>query len=117
MGFVRDPFCLFPTDSIHKIDTLKERQGFLCALVTDSGTVGSKLLGIVTNKDLDFVTDRYTEVREVMTSDVVTAPTGCSLEEATRILINNKVKYLPLVSENDGFVMELMFRDDVKRIK
>lgn len=117
VGFVRDPFCLLPTDSIHKIDALKERQGFLCALVTESGTIGSKLLGIVTNRDLDFVADRYTQVSEVMTRDIVTAPAGCSLEEATKILIDNKVKYLPLVSENDESVMELLFRDDVKRIK
>lgn len=39
------------------------------------------------------------------------------MEEARKILIDNKFKYLPLVSENDGSVMELLFRDDVKRIK
>uniref|UniRef100_A0A0C9S9I7 Inosine-5'-monophosphate dehydrogenase n=1 Tax=Wollemia nobilis TaxID=56998 RepID=A0A0C9S9I7_9CONI len=116
VGFVPDPLCLIPSDTIHKIDALREKQGFLCALVTETGTVGSRLLGIVTERDLDFVADRHSHVGEVMTPDVVTAPAGLSLEEATKFLVENKVKYLPLVDDS-GAVQELLFRNDVKRIR
>jgi CBS domain-containing protein len=43
-------------------------RGFTSACVTDSGEVGGRLLGIVTTRDIDFVTDKMTPLSEIMTT-------------------------------------------------
>lgn len=53
---------------------------------TESGSLKSKLLGIVTARDIQF-RDPSTPLVEVMTRDLVTAPLGVTLEEANRILL------------------------------
>jgi IMP dehydrogenase len=45
-------------------------------VVTDNGSLGGRLLGIVTSRDIDFINDRLTPLEEVMTRDVLTAPEG-----------------------------------------
>lgn len=40
------------------------------------GKMGSKLVGIVTNRDVDFLADRSTKIADIMTTDLVTAPEG-----------------------------------------
>ena len=47
-------------------------------VVTDTGKLGGKLLGIVTSRDIDFLDNRATPLGEVMTTDVVTAP-ACAM--------------------------------------
>jgi IMP dehydrogenase len=102
-----------PSDSIAVIDALKASRGFSSVVVAEDGAAGSRLVGIVTSRDVDFVRDRSTEVREVMSRDLVTAPAGTSLEEAAKILIASKKSLLPLVTENGDFV-ELLCRTDLK---
>lgn len=111
-GFVDNPACLKPSDTISDIDNLKRSRGFSSVLVTEDGKIGSRLLGIVTNRDVDFVSDRFTELREVMSTDLVTAPAGCTFHEASEILIRSKKSLLPLVLEN-GEVVELLCRTDL----
>eukprot|EP00252_Welwitschia_mirabilis_P024447 TRINITY_DN7265_c0_g1_i1.p1 TRINITY_DN7265_c0_g1~~TRINITY_DN7265_c0_g1_i1.p1 ORF type:complete len:503 (+),score=70.75 TRINITY_DN7265_c0_g1_i1:263-1771(+) len=115
-GFVPDPFSLKPDDKVQKIYDLINQESPFCVLVTETGLIGSKLLGLVTRRDLDFVDDKNTEIKEVMSSNVTTAPAKCSLEEATKILISQKLKYLPLVAENAS-VWELLYRGDVKTLR
>ena len=112
VGFVNDPVCLKPCDKIIEIDVLKGNRGFSSVLITEDGSVNSKLLGIVTNRDIDFVTDRFTELREVMVTDLITAPEGVSFEEASRILIESKKSLLPIVSDG-GEVVGLLCRNDL----
>jgi IMP dehydrogenase len=81
-------------------------------LVTEDGSIDSKLLGLVASRDIDFVRDRFTELREVMVSDLVTAPQGVSFDEASAILIRSKKGCLPIVSE-DGKVVDLLCRKDL----
>lgn len=113
VGFVCDPICVAPSHPISTVDDLKAAKGFSSVLVTADGKVGSKLVGIVTSRDIDFVHDRGTEVREVMSRDLVTASSGTSLEEAARIMIESKKSLLPLVSES-GDLEELLCRTDLK---
>lgn len=54
----------------------QERKGFSSVCVTDSGKVGGKLLGLVTTRDYDFVTNYSTPLSEVMTADLETAEMG-----------------------------------------
>ncbi|CAM6011005.1 unnamed protein product [Sphagnum balticum] len=113
VAFVPDPVCLCPWDPISHIDRLKETKGFSSVLVTEDGKVGSKLVGIVTSRDTDFVVDRTTEVREVMSRDIISAPADASLEEASKLLIQSKKSLLPLVTES-GELSELLCRTDLK---
>lgn len=56
-----------------------------------------RIVGIVTSRDIRFARDPDGAVRDVMTRDVVTAPTGTTLEKAYRIMREQKVGKLPLV--------------------
>eukprot|EP00250_Pteridium_aquilinum_P008223 c17777_g1_i1 orf=138-1655(-) len=114
VGFVPDPVCLKPSDTISHLDQIKLSRGFSSVLITEDGKIGSKLLGVVTSRDVDFVSDRLTELREVMSTDLVTAPAGCTFKEASELLIQSKKSLLPIVCENGG-VTELMCRTDLRQ--
>ena len=55
-------------------------------------TVGRQLVGIVTNRDLRFQQDLGRRVAEVMTTEVVTAPEGTTLDEAKKLLHSDALK-------------------------
>src|SRR5690554_3973539 len=59
---------------------------------------GGRLVGIITNRDLQFETEPDRPIREVMTREgLITAPVGTSLEEAERILHRHRIEKLPVV--------------------
>lgn len=70
-GFVTHPIVLPPTAKISDVDEVKFKYGFTGVPITSDGKMGSKLLGIVTNRDIDFVKDRSISVSQVMTTDLV----------------------------------------------
>ena len=60
-----------------------------------------RLVGIITNRDIRFLTEYTMKISEVMTKDnLVTAPVGTTLEQAKVICASIKLKKLPLVDEN-----------------
>ena len=74
-----------------------------------------KLIGIVTNRDLRFREDTKCPVSEVMTSqNLVTAPKGISLSEATEILRRTKVEKLPVVDRDGTLVGRITYKDLMK---
>jgi IMP dehydrogenase len=80
------------------VDNIKRKHGYSGVPVTESGSLGSKLVGIITNRDIDFVEDRNTPLSEIMTTNVITAPEGTSLTEANDILQQSKKSKLPVVN-------------------
>jgi len=63
-------------------------------------TVGEKLVGILTNRDLRFVRDTSRPVHEVMTSrNLITVPVGTTLEQAAEKLHAHRIEKLPVVNE------------------
>ena len=79
--------------------------------------VSNKLVGIVTNRDLRFRTDMKLKISEVMTSEnLVTAPKGISLVDATEILMHSKVEKLPVLNQ-DGTLAGLITYKDLMKIK
>ncbi|GGJ99226.1 inosine-5'-monophosphate dehydrogenase [Pilimelia anulata] len=94
-GMITNPVTCSPADSLRHVDGL-------CARFRISGVpvVGADgiLVGIVTNRDMRFVTDLDVPVHEVMTAmPLVTAPVGVGKDEALAILRQHKIEKLPLV--------------------
>ncbi|MGH2544103.1 MAG: IMP dehydrogenase, partial [Ardenticatenaceae bacterium] len=76
-----------------------------------------RLRGILTVRDVLFEDDPQRPVRELMTRDVITAPTGTTLEEARLICHRAKIEKLPLVDESGRVTGLITTKDIVKRIK
>jgi len=94
-GMVTNPITCSPEDTLREVDALCARYRISGAPVVD--TSGS-LVGIVTNRDMRFVSDKSIRVRDVMTPmPLVTAPVGVSAADALDLLRRHKVEKLPLV--------------------
>ncbi len=73
---------------------------------------GKKLVGIITNRDMRFLTDMNMKIGDVMTKEnLVTAPVGTTHEEASRILCRHKIEKLPLVDENGNLCGLITIKD------
>src|SRR5205807_9852483 len=79
---------------------------------TEDGTLKSKLVGIVTNRDIDFERDRSRRLSEVMSTNLVTATKGITLSQANQILRSSKKGKLPIIDE-DGRLIALVARRDL----
>jgi IMP dehydrogenase len=111
-GFITDPMVLSPENIIADIDRIKETYGFSGIPITENGKLESKLLGIVTNRDVDFEANRGKKLSDVMTTDLLTAKIGISLNEANNILKKSKKGKLPII-DAEGRLVALMCRNDL----
>jgi len=109
-GMILDPITLPPDRPIREALHLMARFKISGVPIVDAAR---RLVGIITNRDLQFENNLDRPIREVMTSrDLVTAPVGTTLEEAVRILARHKVEKLPVVSA-DGKLQGLITVKDV----
>lgn len=113
-GFITDPLTLTPNHTIADVDELKRQYNFSSFPITENGKMGGKLLGIVTSRDTDFIDDRSLKLSAVMTTEMVTAQEGCTLEEANQILRDSKKGKLPIVN-GQGEIVALISRNDLKK--
>ncbi|MBR3303860.1 MAG: IMP dehydrogenase [Bacteroidales bacterium] len=75
-----------------------------------------RLIGIVTNRDLRFVTSRRKPISEVMTKENLVTTTSTDLKEATRLLQKYRIEKLPVVN-NKGELIGLITYKDITMIK
>lgn len=80
----------------------------------ENGKLRSKLVGIVTNRDIQFHPDPNDTVKEAMSTDLVTGKTGITLEDANDILRRSKKGKLPIVDES-GNLISLLSRSDLMK--
>jgi len=115
-GFIMDPICIPPTMQISDLDKLRAKSGFEGFPITEDGKMGSKLLGLVTKRDTDFVRERGSTVSSIMTKfqDLVTAKEGVDLLAANKILKDSKKGKLPVISKEKRLVA-LMSRADLQK--
>lgn len=116
-GFITDPICIKPTLLLSQLDKLCEECGFTGFPVTSDGNMGSKLLGLVTRRDADFMKDRTTTiVSSIMTKidNLVTAEEGVDLVSANKIIHETKKGKLPIISKT-GLLLALIARTDLKK--
>jgi IMP dehydrogenase len=111
-GMIMDPVTL-PLDALVRDAKASMKEHSIGGIpIVDSD---SKLIGIVTNRDLRFEKNNQRPISEVMTSsDLVTVAEGTSLEEAEDILQENKIEKLPVVNGNNRLVGLITFRDITK---
>jgi IMP dehydrogenase len=96
-GIITDPITLPPDETVGTARRIMEQHNVGGVPITVNG----QLKGILTRRDLRFLTDNNQKLSEVMTKDnLVTAPENTTLEAAERILTENKVEKLLLVDEN-----------------
>ncbi|EMR62738.1 putative inosine-5 -monophosphate dehydrogenase imd2 protein [Eutypa lata UCREL1] len=113
-GFINDPVVISPQTTVGEAKALKEKWGFGGFPVTESGKLGSKLLGIVTNRDLQFEEDLNQTVEKVMVTDLITSPDSVTLVEANKILAKSKKGKLPLV-DKDFNLVSMISRSDLTK--
>ncbi len=113
-GVISDPIYLSPRNLIGEADALMGRYRISGVPITENG----KLVGIITNRDLRFVTDFSQLIDEVMTKEnLITAPVGTTLEEAKEILRRYKIEKLPLVDGENNLRGLITIKDIEKAHK
>jgi len=113
-GVITDPFFLSPEHTLKDADELMGKFRISGVPITEN----NKLVGIITNRDLKFEEDFSKKIKECMTSEnLVTAPVGTSLEEATTILRKHKIEKLPLVGPNGELKGLITIKDIEKSVK
>jgi len=96
-GIITDPITLPPDETVATAQRIMEENHIGGVPITVNGY----LRGIITRRDLRFLSDKAQRLSEVMTKDnLVTAPEHTTLESAERILTENKVEKLLLVDDN-----------------
>ena len=113
-GVITVPFSLSPEHTIQDADDLMAKYRISGVPITE----GTKLVGIITNRDLKFETDFSKKIKESMTSEgLVTAKEGITLEEAKQILGKARKEKLPIVDDDFNLKGLITIKDIEKQIK
>ena len=111
-GVITNPFSLSKDNYVYEADELMGKYKISGVPIVDAS---GKLIGIITNRDLRFMTDFGMKIEDVMTKEnLVTAPVGTTLLEAQAILSKAKIEKLPLL-DNNGILKGLITIKDIKK--
>ena len=114
-GVITDPFYLAADNTVAEADALMAKYRISGVPICDEN---KKLVGIITNRDMRFLTDYSMLIGDVMTKDnLVTAPAGTDLNKAREILAQHKIEKLPLVDENGTLCGLITIKDIQKATK
>jgi len=110
-GMIVDPITLVPHATIGDAEAIMSKYHISGVPITEDG---NRLVGILTNRDVRFVTDMALPVHSLMTpaSRLVTAPVGTTLEDAVHILQEHRIEKLPLV-DGEGVLKGLITVKDI----
>lgn len=111
-GVIVNPFYLSKDHTAADANELMGRYKISGVPICDEN---KKLIGIITNRDMRFLTDFNVKIEDVMTKDgLVTAPVGTTLAEAQEILKRHKIEKLPLV-DGEGKLKGLITIKDIEK--
>ena len=110
-GVITDPFYLSPNHSVAEANALMGKYKISGVPITE----GTKLVGILTNRDLRFETNYNQPIANVMTKEnLITGPVGTTLEQAQKILGKHRIEKLPLV-DDEGNLKGLITLKDIEK--
>ncbi|HCC34361.1 MAG TPA: IMP dehydrogenase [Ruminococcaceae bacterium] len=113
-GVIVNPFYLTPEHYVYDANELMGKYKISGVPICE----GTKLVGILTNRDLRFMTDFNLKIKEVMTKErLVTAPMGTTLEQAQEILRQHKIEKLPIVDEKGNLKGLITIKDIEKAVR
>ena len=113
-GMIVDPVTISPEHSVHHALYLMNKYHVSGLPVTR----GSKLVGILTNRDLRFEKNLEQSVSSVMTKEnLVTVPVGTTLEEAERLLQHHRIEKLLVVDQNFNLKGLITVKDIQKKLE
>lgn len=110
-GVIVNPFFLSPDHLVEDANALMGKYRISGVPICRDG----KLVGILTNRDMRFLTDFSQRIEDVMTKEnLVTAPVGTTMEQAQEILRQHRIEKLPIV-DNDGTLKGLVTIKDIEK--
>lgn len=113
-GVIVNPFFLSPDHLVADANELMGKYRISGVPICRDG----KLVGILTNRDMRFLTDFSQPIGEVMTKDnLVTAPVGTTMEQAQEILRKHRIEKLPIVNERGELKGLVTIKDIEKAVK
>jgi len=110
---IENPYFVGPDKTVSDAISYMGEKGVHGLLVMDSE---SKLVGILTRRDVVFESESNQLVKDVMTKDVITAKPGINLDEAKEILHKHRIEKLPLIDDS-GLVKGLITSKDITNIE
>lgn len=114
-GVITNPFFLTPNHLVEDAEDLMQRYKISGVPIVNN-EVDRELVGILTNRDLRFLTSYDTPIYEVMTKEeLITAPASTTLDEASYILRKHKIEKLPLIDDN-GKLSGLITIKDIEKL-
>ena len=114
-GVIINPFFLTPSHKVQDAEDLMAKYRISGVPIVDDLET-RYLVGILTNRDLRFISDYSILIDEVMTKEnLVTAPVGTSLKDAEAILQKHKIEKLPLVDDK-GCLAGLITIKDIEKV-
>jgi len=112
-GIIIDPIYIAPDKTVGDADMLMGEYKISGVPVVDDNML---LLGIITNRDMRFITDMSEKIEDVMTkAPLVTAKRGITLDEAAKVLQEHKIEKLPIVDEENRLQGLVTIKDIEKR--
>ena len=112
-GMILNPITLTPEALLGEAVALMSRFKISGVPIVDGG---GRLVGIITNRDLQFERNVKRPIREVMTATgLVTAPLGTTLDDAERILAEHRIEKLPVIDEQGTLKGLITIKDIHKR--
>jgi IMP dehydrogenase len=112
-GMILNPITLGPDRPVREAYALMRRFKISGVPIVDGD---GRLIGIITNRDLQFERNLDQPIREAMTKDkLVTAPVGTDLDEAERILARHRIEKLPVVDQQGVLRGLITVKDIFKR--
>ena len=110
-GFVFNPIVLSPQNTIKNVYDIADKYGFFSVLITEDGTLNSKLTGIVTHRDVRYRKDMKTKLKEIMTprGKLIVAKKSETVDKndlwaANETIKKNNLDTLPIVDADDKVV-------------
>ncbi len=119
-GFITDPMCAKPTDTIEDIYQIREKYGYKAVPVTDTGKVGGKLMGLITANDYFYHKHIKSKVKDRMTKveKLLVATEGLTLSKANDVLEESKHSKLIIVDTKKNMRLKaLVTRRDIEKNK